>query len=50
MHWALDFASLADEDDWAAKIIQDERCTGWSKGASGVMSPPVDRLYRDAPM
>ena len=49
MHWVLHFESLADEDSWAAKVMKDELYTDWFVAAQGVISPFVDRLYRDAP-
>jgi hypothetical protein len=50
MHWVLEFASLADEDDGAAKIMQDKLYGEWLRASMEVMSPPIDRLYRDAQM
>jgi hypothetical protein len=50
IHWVLEFASLADEDAWAAKIIKDEVYREWFQASMELMSAPVDRLYRDAPM
>jgi hypothetical protein len=49
-HLVLEFASLADEDEWAAKVMQDKLYLEWFRASMGVMSPPVDRLYRDASM
>ena len=50
IHWVMHFESLAEEDDWAAKIVQDEVYLNWFIKAEGVLTPGVDRLYRDAPM
>jgi hypothetical protein len=50
IHWVMHFDSLAEEDEWAAKIVQDEVYVNWFIKAEGILTPGVDRLYRDAPM
>jgi hypothetical protein len=49
-HWVLHFESLADEDDWAQKIINDEKYLNWMKATEGILTPGIDRLYREVPM
>ena len=48
VHWVLAFESLAAEDDWASKIVKDEIYLNWMMKAEGLITPGVDRLYRDA--
>jgi hypothetical protein len=50
MHWVLEFDSLAKEDEWAARIMQDDLYLNWFKEAEGKATPGFDRLYRDVPM
>ena len=45
-HWMLHFDSLADEEDWAKKISQDEVYRQWFRDIEGILTPGVDRLYR----
>ena len=47
-HWMLQFDSLADEEDWAKKISQDEVYHQWFNDIEGVLTPGFDRLYRDS--
>jgi hypothetical protein len=48
-HWVFVFDSLATEDEWAGKIIQDEVYLNWFMKSEGSVGPIVDRLYRDMP-
>ena len=48
VHWVLEFESLADEDEWGTMIMQDEHYIGWLRESHGIISPFVDRLYREA--
>ncbi len=50
VHWMMQFDSLADEDEFAAKVIQDKVYHDWFKASEGIITPGFDRLYRDAPM
>ena len=45
-HWLLQFDSLADEEDWAKKVSQDEVYRQWFRDIEGILTPGVDRLYR----
>ena len=49
VYLVLSFDSLADEDDWAQKIMGDEVYREWFTAADGVVGPMVDKLYRDSP-
>ena len=48
-HIVLGFESLADEEDWAAKIMQDQHYRDWFEASIGVLAPMVDHLYREVP-
>jgi len=46
VHWVLSFETLADEEDFAIKVFQDSRYMESMKSLEGLLTPPVDRLYR----
>lgn len=45
-HWVLGFDSLADEEDFAVKVIQDSKYIEAMKSFDGLLTAPIDRLYR----
>ncbi len=51
MHWVIQFDSLADEDEWAGKLMRDETYMSWMMASEGIIgSDVVDRLYREESM
>lgn len=50
LHWLLKFDSLADEDEWATKVVRDEVYLNWMSAMEGVMTPGIDKLYREVDM
>ncbi len=48
MHWVLQFDSLAAEDEWAGKIVQDKVYLNWFRETEGLITPGFDRLFREA--
>lgn len=48
-HIVLGFESLADEEEWAQKIMQDQLYLDWFEASEGVLGPMVDHLYREIP-
>jgi hypothetical protein len=45
-HWVLDFESLADEEIFATKVVEDSRYLETMKSFAGSASMPIDHLYR----
>jgi hypothetical protein len=46
IHWVLAFDSLADEESFAMKVYEDKTYFKGMEASEGLLSPPVDRLYR----
>jgi len=46
IHWILTFEGLAEEDSFSNKVFKDETYMKTMAGLDGVISPPVDNLYR----
>jgi hypothetical protein len=46
VHWVLAFDSLADEEKFAFKVFQDPKYMEAMRSTEGLMTAPVDRLYR----
>jgi len=46
IHWVIAFDSLADEESYAHKVMDDPKYVEAMKMTMDLMSPPVDRLYR----
>jgi hypothetical protein len=46
VHWVVEFASLADEERFAARAMEDKTYFKAMEGMLGLTTPSVDRLYR----
>jgi hypothetical protein len=46
IHWVVEFASLADEESFAQKAMEDKTYFKGVADIADLVSPMVDRLYR----
>ena len=46
VRWVLEFESLADEEQYALKVVDDSTYLEAMKKTIGHLTSPVDRLYR----
>ena len=46
IHWVLGFEGLAEEDSFSNKVFRDETYREIMARLDGILSAPVDKLYR----